>query len=624
MKHLLIILSILFLSSCESTDNSSSSSSSDSSTEDVSTSSSASDNATDVIEHSAIFVSRAADESKYDRFNVTHVGWISKGWSYPNSTWETNLESCHSYGAKCQARVEFDAGRNYLTSFLETKEQNHADQASLDFYGNKIYYPWFPGFYWTSSYSPYYIDWLKDQMKTSLEASPDYIMIDAQTSSALNAKSYGGDFSSFSLDAYKTYLGKKYSNSELLEKGITDISTFNYKTFLVNKGYSPTSTNWGGYYWNLSTTPLIKDWFAFHQYSIGNLVSELVEYAKTLSDKNISFSTSSPVKDPYRSTFVSGIEFFTEELEQGVDFSGYNPFKPILSYKISELAGYGIVCNALPSPDWITIIQNNRPKQVRMWISQAYAYGANFMVPINEWAYDSSGNPHWFKTDNETHYDDLYDFIGKNNDLFNDYDPNTKTALIYSPEAGLAFSIAIYNAMKDLIENNIPFDVISAGDGWGKNDLVINKLNQYDVIIVNSDIQYFTSQQLEIINQLGSKKKDISDLNGIKEMLTSKVSTTPTNSNISIVPRKNKKNNKASYIFHLLNRNYDNSTDSIASKSNLRINIDSGFIKGSINKIYIHRPNKLTLDITPNVIGQKLELNIDELKTWGIIEVKIQ
>ena len=64
-------------------------------------------------------------------------------------------------------------------------------------------------------------------------------------------------------------------------------------------------------------------------------------------------------------------------------------------------------------------------------------------------------------------------------------------------------------------------------------------------------------------------------------MLTSKVSTTPTNSNISIVPRKNKKNNKASYIFHLLNRNNDNSTDSIASKSNLRINIDSGFIKGS-------------------------------------------
>ena len=107
-------------------------------------------------------------------------------------------------------------------------------------------------------------------------------------------------------------------------------------------------------------------------------------------------------------------------------------------------------------------------------------------------------------------------------------------------------------------------------------------------------------------------------------MLTSKVWTTPTNSNISIVPRKNKKNNKASYIFHLLNRNYDNSTDSIANKSNLRINIDSGFIKGSINKIYIHRPDKLPSDITPNVIDQKLELNIDELKTWGIIEVKIQ
>ena len=65
-----------------------------------------------------------------------------------------------------------------------------------------------------------------------------------------------------------------------------------------------------------------------------------------------------------------------------------------------------------------------------MWISQAYAYGAIFMVPINEWAYDSSGNSHWFKTDNETHYDDLYDFIGNNNDLFDDYDPNTKTALI--------------------------------------------------------------------------------------------------------------------------------------------------------------------------------------------------
>ena len=172
---------------------------------------------TDVIEHSAIFVSRAADESKYERFNVTHVGWISKGWSYPNSTWKTDLETCHSHGAKCQARVEFDAGRNYLTSFLETKEQNHTDQASLDFYGNKIYYPWFPDFYWTSSYSAYYIEWLKDQINSSLEANPDYIMIDAQTSSALNAKSYGGDFSSFSLNVFKTYMGEKYSNPELLD-----------------------------------------------------------------------------------------------------------------------------------------------------------------------------------------------------------------------------------------------------------------------------------------------------------------------------------------------------------------------------------------------------------------------
>ena len=60
----------------------------------------------------------AADESKCERFNVTHVGWISKGWSYPNSTWKTDLETCHSFGAKCQARVEFDAGRNFLTSFL--------------------------------------------------------------------------------------------------------------------------------------------------------------------------------------------------------------------------------------------------------------------------------------------------------------------------------------------------------------------------------------------------------------------------------------------------------------------------------------------------------------------------
>ena len=93
----------------------------------------------------------------------------------------------------------------------------------MDFYGNKIYYPWFHDFYWTSSYSAYYIEWLKDQINSSLEANPDYIMIDAQTSSALNAKSYGGDFSSFSLDAFKTYLGKKYSNSELLEKSITDI-----------------------------------------------------------------------------------------------------------------------------------------------------------------------------------------------------------------------------------------------------------------------------------------------------------------------------------------------------------------------------------------------------------------
>nr|ADI19207.1 hypothetical protein [uncultured delta proteobacterium HF0130_20J24] len=76
MRHLLIILSVLFLSSCESTDYDSSSFSSDSSTEEVSNSSSTSDNVTDVIEHLAIYVSRAADESKYERFNAAHIGKI--------------------------------------------------------------------------------------------------------------------------------------------------------------------------------------------------------------------------------------------------------------------------------------------------------------------------------------------------------------------------------------------------------------------------------------------------------------------------------------------------------------------------------------------------------------------
>ena len=547
------------------------------------------------IRHSDIFISQVTSMSTLKQYHVTGIAWgfLPHPLDRRNmDRWKKRVSTIKASGLKFQARIEFDARWENMIDFDPVFYQESI-MRTLD--GEYLVAPWFADHrykgspaYWFCSNAPNFREYLKFQAKHALSGSPDLIMLDAQTSSALPLRWYAGCFCPHCLKGFNRFLESSYTPLELDQKGIENRRSFNYREFLKERGYDDLQFKRESRL-QRPDIPLFREYQEYQLWAVSKLSGELSAYIDSLAGRHVPLSTSSPAHQAYRSVIIPEISHYTLEMAQETS-SLQVPVSTILKYKIAEAVGKKILVTALPKQDWKLILEEERSGLVRTWIAQAYAHGANFMVPAKQWA---SGNKHYKGAPDD--FKDLYDFIDQNRELFDGYSSFAGLSLLITHDGLRQKSGRLDSVIHRLNFENIPFNVSMVPGGWWDFELDESLLSSGDVLLLTD-----------------------SGCSWWKE-LPRPVQSNQEGGELSITPRRNPDRPGNPVVFHLLNRKYNRDTDRVVTITDLEIQLSDSLFEDKFSGACFYRPGKVPVQLDLQTGSEGYSIRIPDLDEWGII-----
>ena len=597
-----------------------------------------------VFQKSDILLSYPQTESVRDKYSATGIAWgvlpLPPHWDIENrdhfNIFTQNVRTISKEGRTFHARIEFDAGWELFIDYCLRNGLTYTDYTCKSIDDQNFEYPWFAGRsykggrpYWLSSHSAVFKDFLKYQIDKALLADHlKVLMFDAQTSSALACRDQwsSGDFSTASMAAFSAWLQQECTPNELNALGIQDIQTFDYRRFL-NKHGVHTDADYKNrvqqHVSNETQLPLYEEFRLFQNVAIRELTADLIAYARDQADpRGILVGTSSPLGDPYRSTLLEELDFYQQELAMEKSDFTHNP---TLTYKFAESLNTHFILTAEPN-DWEFINRDkSREPEVTQWIAEAYAQGAVFIAPAEQWTINS-GN--YTPT---TDFTSLYKWISENTSLFNDFtNTQAEVALVVSREATRKYVYRINSIVNALEEANVAFDVIVAGDAYFKNTVSFNTLDQYKKVLVQEDeYNWFISKNASLKNSLdllghkldrvethnGDGQTQAIDLHALKKSLSCAISCSA--HGVHLYPRISS-TQPNSLVVHVVNTNFDDARQ-LVTQNGMSLNLkNSGYSKATF-----YQAGEAPIQLTVTATGNHLEVSgIDSLDSWGVVLLK--
>ncbi len=546
------------------------------------------------------------------------------------------------------SRIEWDVIWNGMTTkYPQTFQQ--AMVKRLD--GSNLEIKWFPGHYFFSTHHPLFKEYIKWQIQDvafydneNAVNRVNAILFDSQHSNP--AQYYlGGDFSEHCMTNFNLWLTENYNNEELTTLGITNISTFHYGEFLKNAGYNAIQ-------YEAETTntpneiPLNNEFRHFLQDWNNSYLKELVQFTDKVAKAKgypykegvgyIEVGTSSPIFDPYwngiRMPFTDEFDFYVQEFNHRATDQKVST-DVMLLYKLAEAISKPLALTALPYPDWNFMVDNPQAVDlVRTWIAQAYANGAIFMAPEHMWAYQGALQRYYNPAIGD--YDYIYAWINEKSFMFDGFETVANVGLVYSHQAyreNQYDTLDVFLAASDLMEQNIPYKLLIAGDNWWPKYLTDKDqsiaMEKYSAIVKTN----FNGAELDFAQtaKLNSHSKKIinwSDTESIVDMLPKEMSVDV--SHVALFPRENSYLNtsmsNAPRIMHLLNQDYNGTSSRLNIKSNLTVtihdslytNVTSGFVGATYSQAG-QQPIHLDISYANGIT----RIKVPELKSWGLIEL---
>ena len=387
--------------------------------------------------------------------------------------------------------IAHQAGLKY-TAHFSTDMDNHNNSISneqgiavKDIYGNTINAsaPSENLRVWKSVHYPEWKTYMIEMAKKVVDSGVDIMCIDGWT---LNYEVIfkGGDFSDNSMAGFRDYLKNKYSASQLKSFGISDISTFSYADFIKER-YLTTYTNG-----DKMQIPLFNDFADFQLISSRNFWKDIIDetrsYAKE-TKKDIIITMN--VCENKHKEMVPGLPIvdFVDGFMSEYFFKAPPDINSITEYKIFKSLGKPIAflpnCGAEMGD---LLSRSDMTQLMKIYTSEAYATGEFTYVPYAAQANMEKGWKLYSADLNELY--PYYDFISENANYYIDHVSTAKTAVLYSYATMRNYQEANYNFFgicNLLLNSHRQYDALFAGDNiWIDDTLTINKLNQYDVIIL--------------------------------------------------------------------------------------------------------------------------------------------
>ncbi len=630
-----------------------------------------------------------------DYFQADWYNWLFHHWrpitQKDKTQFYADIAQVRAAGVKVQARVEFDANWKTFAEYFAMNGIDHRAQSVRTLEGQYQLYPahlgmpggqnctgqncassrftedqlnqgLYTGQTWTFTWNgqqftlpPYYYsthsthvkDLLKQQVDVLMGGSPsqtvdfqlggnvDAIMFDSQTSSSKTLY-WAGDFSPHAISAFNDYLAAEFNDlasfnqtitGHLANSQVTSFSQFNYQDYLLQLGYTDQQLMDAVYQNQTNLIPLYDLFKVFHVEAHGELLQELKTYANNFVDANgdatpdIDISSSGKLVYPVSGIEPSKVDFYSQE-EQG------DPQTIRLLYKTAEAQGKPMTFNQGP-PDWAEMESINAVHRPRHLMAEGYANGANYVVPVKNDGFLSMPGDFEFMTD----------FIAGNETLFDGYRATTKVVLLHSYEAmesSKAFRVngqmpAIFEVSEMLDDAGIQYTLLSFGSDLWATEPTAAELNNANVIITTTDIQYLSASQQALIDPNKVVHiDDIADMANLRSQVGQNgyADAGAHHQQIETLARKHSSINSRPYVMHVLNKTLDIATDSYTPLTDVTITLNDRAMFGkSIKEVFYYSvDNDATTpqcEVLPLTSGDgRRTFTMPKLHQWGVLVFK--
>lgn len=457
------------------------------------------------LKRSDVLITRPCGMDVYRRYRATGLGWgflpePDRRGLPPDEEMMRDVDEAHRCGVKFQGRVELDADWmgmiDYDSNFMESTVRDLDNKPAVTWWVHT--YKGHPSYHFCTN-APGYRHYLMYQLRRVMEAGTDWLMIDSAipTIGALNAR-YGGCFCRHCMAGFRNYLEAELDSSALDAHGIDDLTSFDYRDYLLSHGFSDQR-----YRAEIlafpPTIPLAREYFNYQWQEVNALFREFKRYAQDFG-VDVPMSSNSPY---YWAEFMYAADahdFYTNEMEYRPPEEEVLPSEPIYTFKLADGLGKLVAITGVPSA-FEPYRLRDRPGHIRLWIAQAYAHGHVFMAPDKMWTHRFAGEPDRWYHSKPGDYEDLYHFVRDYPDLFDDYESAASIALIFSNNAVRQYlgerlssghlggqnrsapKTDLAQACLALSAVNVPYRIIVAGDDWIDDRLLDTDLSHFRAVV---------------------------------------------------------------------------------------------------------------------------------------------
>ena len=477
--------------------------------------------------------------------------------------------------------------------------------------------------YWFCTNHPIFREYLKNITKIAMQFNPDGFMMDDPGGTAVAALWHDGCYCKYCISQFREYLGANFSQKELEEKGITDITHFDLRKY--HKRYSDLPTK---------KRPLREEIIKFQFEASVEMYREIAGYAIEQRGKNILISGNIDPSNRYQGALFNGVDYFACECPMQASTGSLPTGRNLLAFKVGEALKRPVAIVGR-GRDHAHVEKMKLPGMVRCWIAEAYAYGNYFMAPYNLWAYSKEKGPHHFRL---PHHEELiaplYHFIKRHRAYFDKYESLAKVAIVHSLETHQFGPDRMSPLINKLAELNLPFNIIISGGSVLDVSLHCGELKKYKSILLppHADLNSKDLKTLEEYSRNGGVVvRKLKDLDMTTRIIIDQGNTV--RASIRCIPN----NPKKAVIIHLLNRKYDQNKDICIKKEKFKVKVPQCiFTNTNIHHIkYIGAPVLSSKNLAFNENRQQkswkermlnyefsekfVEIEIPELAEWGIV-----
>ena len=594
------------------------------------------------LKRSDALITRPCSMEDYRRYRATGLAWgflpePDRRGLPPDEEMMRDVDEAHRCHAKFQGRVELDADWmgmiDYDSNFMESTVRDLNNHPAVTWWTHR--YKGHPAYHYCTN-APGYRRYLMQQLRRVMQAGSDWLMIDSAipTIGALNAR-YGGCFCVHCLAGFRQYLQTHLSEEDLQAHGIDDLTSFDYRQFLLAKGITD-----GQYRAQIlafpPVIPLAGEYFDYQWREVSGLFREFKRYARQFGD-DVPMSSNSPY---YWAEFMYAVDahdFYTNEMEYQPPETEIFPTEPIYTFKLADALNRLVAITGIPRAFEPYRI-HDRPGHIRLWIAQAYAFGHVFMVPDKMWTLRVEGEPDRWYYSKPGDYEPLYHFVRAYPELFDGYESVASAALIFSNLAVRQYlgdqlsgghlggqnrtapKTDLVKASIALAKANLPYRLIVAGDDWVPDDLLEADLSACRAV-VRFEPSHLTSAQEAKLQNCGERLLTWTNAADLLNRVGADIQVDGA-TNVTVLPRRKPNESGSPLICHLLNSHYDPETDRYAALHNITVTIAEAMLGRTFSAATLYSPGQEPIAVDCRVTEAGSAAVIPKLGMWAVLKLE--